>query len=101
MLFLPPALGASLNGESVEEVWLLRDEMANLAWGIERIVESRGGVRLDRRDVYRRRLENAPAPASESDGAPLTYRLTTEVPEYWIPLVPVPQPGERGIRLQR
>jgi hypothetical protein len=84
----------------VEEVWLLRDEMANLAWGVERIIESPGGVRLDRRDVYHRRLEGVPPPAT-GDGETLTYRLTTEVPDYWIPLVPVPQPGGAGIRLQR
>jgi len=99
LLFLPPALGPSLNSAPVEELWLLRDEMANLAWGVERIIESRGGARLDRRDVYYRRIAAAPPPAS--DAAQLTYRLTTEVPDYWIPLVPVPQPNNRGIRLQR
>jgi hypothetical protein len=99
MLFLPPALGPSLNAQPVEELWLLRDEMANLAWGVERAIQSRGGVRLDRRDVYNRRLATAP-PASAA-GDQLTYRLTTEVPDYWIPLVPVPQPNNRGIRLQR
>jgi hypothetical protein len=99
MLFLPPVLGPSLNGQPVEELWLLRDEMANLAWGVERAIQSRAGVRLDRRDVYNRRLETVPPAAGNGDQ--LRYRLTTEVPEYWIPLVPVPQPNERGIRLQR
>ncbi len=99
MLFLPPALGPSLNGQPVEEMWLLRDEMANLAWGVERAIQSRGGVRLDRRDAYNRRLETAPPAPGAGDH--LTYRLTTEVPDYWIPLVPVPQPNNDGIRLQR
>jgi hypothetical protein len=99
MLFLPPALGPSLNGQPVEKLWLLRDEMANLAWGVERVIQSRSGVRLDRRDVYNRRPETAP-PAS-SAGNQLTYRLTTEVPDFWIPLVPVPRPNNGGLRLQR
>jgi hypothetical protein len=98
-LFLPPALGPSLHGPPVEEVWLLRDEMANLAWGVERVVESRIGERIDRRETYYRRRENAPAPGPS--GAQVTYRLATEVPDYWVPLVPVAQPGGRGIRLQR
>src|SRR6516162_2033944 len=46
-----------------------------------------------------RRLETA-SPTS-GGGDQLTYRLTSEVPDYWIPLVPVPQPNNGGIRLQR
>ncbi|HET6318035.1 MAG TPA: hypothetical protein VFG86_16395 [Chloroflexota bacterium] len=91
-LFLPPALGPSLHGRAVEEVLLMRDEMANLAWAIERVVENRAGAPVDRRDAYRPPKEAAPAG---------TYRLTTEVPDYWIPLVPVRQPNESSIRLQR
>jgi hypothetical protein len=99
-LFLPPALGPSLSSAPVEEVWLLRDEMANLAWGVERIVETPAGVRLDRRDAYHALREASP-PATSSAEAPLVYRLAAEVPDYWIPLVPVPQPAGQGIRLQR
>jgi len=91
-LFLPPALGPTLQGQAVEEVLLMRDELANLAWAIERVVENRVGAPVDRRDGYRRHEEGAP---------PSSYRLTTEVPDYWIPLVPVRQPNENGIRLQR
>jgi hypothetical protein len=93
-LFLPPTLGPSLHGQPVEEVLLMRDEMANLAWAIERVVENRAGERVDRRDADQLRPQQ-PAPAAN------TYRLTTEVPDYWIPLVPVRQPEGRGIRLQR
>jgi hypothetical protein len=91
-LFLPPALGPSLHGQPVEEVLLMRDEMANLAWAIERLVENRAGERVDRRDAYR------PRETAASAGS---YRLTSEVPDYWIPLVPVRQPNGQGIRLQR
>ena len=96
-LFVPPVLAASLYSEAVEDVWLLRDEMANLAWAVERIVENRAGDRLDRREAYEAAQPAGPTPANGS----LSYRLASEVPDYWIPLVPVPNPNGQGIRLQR
>ena len=95
-LFVPPVLGACLNGEPVEHEWLLRDEMANLAWAVERTVERRAGDRLDRRETYLA----AQTSLSETATGP-SYRLASEVPDYWIPLVPVPNPSGQGIRLQR
>jgi len=97
-LFVPPALAASLNSQPVEDVWLLRDEMANLAWGVERIVENRAGDRLDRQNAY---LAQQTATPAATDGSGLSYRLASEVPDYWIPLVAVPDPSGQGIRLQR
>ncbi len=47
-LFLPPTLGPTLESDSLELVHLLRDEMANLAWGVERYYESPLGGRIDR-----------------------------------------------------
>src|SRR5262249_30662318 len=45
------------------------------------------------RDAYR--------PPAPSTSAGLAYHLTTDVPDYWIPLVPVRQSNDQGIRLQR
>ena len=45
VFFLPPVLGQGLEGTAVEEVLLLRDEMANMAWAVERVVESPVGTR--------------------------------------------------------
>jgi hypothetical protein len=98
-LFVPPALASSLNSQPVEDVWLLRDEMANLAWGVERIVENRAGDRLDRQNAYLAQQAQVTPPTG--DGTALSYRLASEVPDYWIPLVPVPDPSGQGIRLQR
>jgi hypothetical protein len=64
------------------------------------VVETPAGVRLDRRDAYNARRQASP-PATAAAGAPLVYRLAAEVPDYWIPLVPVPQPAGQSIRLQR
>jgi hypothetical protein len=105
VFFLPPVLAASLQGTTMEEVLLLRDEMANMAWGVERIVESPISQPLDRFESYqerRRRSEGAVSPGSNgatAAGVELVYRLGTNVPDYWIPLLPV-QAGS-VIRLRR
>lgn len=86
---LAPTLAQSLQGESVEEVALFRDEMANLAWGVERRVQGPSG------DAYDRNTEASQRPAHQTfteppSDAALVYRLATSVPDHWIPLVPVP-----------
>jgi hypothetical protein len=52
LYFLPPVLGPGLESPPVEEVLFLRDEMANVAWGVEKIVESAAGRPLDRYEAY-------------------------------------------------
>jgi hypothetical protein len=105
LFFLPPVLGANLEGPHLEEVLLLRDEMANLAWAIERVVESASNRPLNRFEAcqeLRRRADRAetPAPSEETaTGRALTYRLGTDVPEYWVPLFPVQTGAE--LRLKR
>lgn len=105
VLLLAPTLNDVLESRPVEDVLLLRDEVANLAWGVEHVVEGAAGQPFDRRQLaeeHRRR-------AAESRGgrealAPLVYRLMEEVPEHWIPLVPqrwtLPS-GRASIRLRR
>jgi hypothetical protein len=102
MMFLPPAVTGTVEGDPVEEVILLRDEMANMAWGVERIVESRTGTAIDRRDAYQA-AHGAPqqAVAAQAGSSRISYRLATEVPDYWIPLVPVSESPNGAIRLRR
>lgn len=101
LFFLPPVLGTRLTGGVIEDVRLLRDEMANMAWGVERSVESGAGGTRDRAEEYRRRAEaSLPSPIEPNEGAPLRYVLGTTVPDYWFPLVPVTV-GTGGIRLKR
>lgn len=95
-LLLPAALAPHEDGTPVEEVLFARDEGANLAWAVERVVEGPAG-----RPVLRRA-----APAS--DVAPPAagawgYRLATPVPTNAVPLVPVrtDDPLAPAIRLQR
>jgi len=102
VFFLPPALGLSLEAPPLEEVLLLRDEMANMAWAVERLVESPISYPMNRFEGFQERRERAAGSASSGQPAPTTtlvYRLGTDVPDYWIPLLPV-QDGS-AIRLRR
>ena len=92
LLFLPPVVAGALDGDPIEEVLLLRDEMANLAWAVERIVEGADARPRNRSIEYGSRLTAAPPPDIESP-AELVYVLQTAVPEHWIPLVPVRDPA--------
>jgi hypothetical protein len=95
IFFLPPTISTSLESEPIEDVLFLRDEMANLVWAVERVVQGPVGQPVNRVEVYReheqRRAAQEPAPIS-ARLSPLTYRLATAVPDYWIPLIPA-RPG--------
>jgi hypothetical protein len=91
--FLAPTLVRNLESKPVEEVLFLRDEMANLAWGVERTTEGVTG------DPENRRETGAPAPTAPEREIP-AWKLSTEVPDYWIPLVPV-KTGPDSIALRR
>src|SRR5262245_61812829 len=102
-LFLAPTLMRTMESKPLDEVLFLRDEMANLAWGVEQFAEGATGLPLNRSedDLARQRASAATAPAPSNDGA-LVWRLATAVPGYWIPLVPVQiQTGQGAIRFRR
>jgi hypothetical protein len=86
MLLTPPTLGQSLDSVPIEEVLLLRDEMADMAWAIENTIASPLGSPVNR--FEQARALTPPAPAHEPL-AELVYRLRSAVPENWIPFVPV------------
>jgi hypothetical protein len=102
LFFLPPSLLKNLESRPIEEVLFLRDEMANLAWGVERLIESPTERPLNRFEAYleqERRREQESPPQSAIGPRTLRYRLTTDVPYYWVPLMPVRT--ESGLRLKR
>lgn len=110
-LLLLPTAAKVQEGDPVEEVMLVRDELANMVWGIERIVPlasgmSKRGVEAayETRRFYERELEHrvGPPPGPPPGAAPITYEVMTSVPENWIPFVPVHVDGSnREIQLQR
>lgn len=85
-LLIAPALAAGLQGRDVEDVLLLRDEVANLAWAVERAVEGEHGLPADQAQAAAEAVEEAPLPSGLAD--PLPYRLRTDPPPHWFPLVP-------------
>ena len=105
-LFLAPTLTRTMESKPLDEVLFLRDEMANLAWGVERYAEGASGRPLNRREedlaAQRRNQPLAPPPSSNGNDGALVWRLTTELPGYWIPLIPVQiQAGQKDIRFRR
>jgi hypothetical protein len=102
LLFIPPVLPPGLQGEPLEEVLLLRDEVANLAWAVERRVQEAGGRPLDRFEQYQRARAPTPERAAVPGDGELRYSLATTVPDHWIPLVATRQdPDGPDIRLVR
>jgi hypothetical protein len=101
--FLAPTLATSVESPPLEEVVLIRDEMANLAWAIERKVQGPTGRALDRFEEYQeRQRRKEPPERTPIDGAEVVYRLASTVPDHWVPLVPVRiGSDQRSIALQR
>jgi hypothetical protein len=88
-LLVPPMAGAARPGRPVERVRFVRDEPAEMAWGIEETVQGAAG-RPVQRPEWQRQLdqaarEQAPPPPP---GDELTYELLTPPPAWWLPLVP-------------
>ena len=105
----PPTLTRTLEGDPIEEVSLLRDEMANMVWGVEERIDDGCGSSMDAtllaadvgqfvEDSYEAEVEKARLSVDITpDGRALMtsdrkadykYTLMTSVPFNWIPFVP-------------
>jgi hypothetical protein len=110
-LMLLPTSTSVIDGPSFEEVVFLRDEMANMVWGVEKVVPLPDGstspgllAGRETRAFFERLLaESGAGPGSEiPSAADIRYRVMTTVPENWIPFIPAREPGTiRQVRLQR
>jgi hypothetical protein len=102
---MAPAIDARLEGDPIEEVALFRDEMANMAWAVERKVQGPMGNAVDRYAEASKRAAAQKFSDLSHVTAELVYRVSTNVPAHWLPLVPVPvedRPlAEFGIALER
>jgi hypothetical protein len=107
---LLPTVPKIQQGAPLEEVLLIRDEMANMVWGVETRVPlpdgwSKPGLEAatDRRSFHERLVAQNPAPPAAEPAARVRYEvMSNDVPENWIPFVPVHVPGDnREIQLQR
>lgn len=108
-LLIPPAIGKLMESAPLEEIHLMRDEMANMVWAIEKQLTLRDGsvvpgVEAGRelREHIRRFIAPVPAPPDADEDAGIRYRLQTSVPENWIPFIPVHVEGQnREVQLRR
>lgn len=114
-LFYAPQLAATVEGKPIEEVKVLRDEIANMVWGVENIVSDGCGGTMDA-NLYAKRLETivngqnkvgepehqpdtvvfgqgkspelVKAPGNNAPQAKFSYSLQSSVPFNWIPFIP-------------
>ncbi len=123
-LLLPPSAAKTLESEPIEEIKLIRDEMANMVWAIEARIPNGLGNGLDGYEAARNlegeleRLLEESQPESQialpevnlnpdvnratTYKPQLKYQLGNSVSENWIPFVPVHQNGSnREIHFQR
>ncbi|PZU49099.1 MAG: hypothetical protein DI566_01915 [Microbacterium sp.] len=98
-LVVAPAAAAAIDGAPIEDVRFVRDETANLVWGI---VQTAPGASGDPEPVTPA-PPAAPKPIRAGDEPPaevLGYELMTYVPETWRPYVAQLDP-DRGVVLRR
>ncbi|MFW5941898.1 MAG: hypothetical protein ACOCXI_08865 [Chloroflexota bacterium] len=110
-LIIVPSVPKIQEGRPREEVRLVRDEVANMVWGIESVVPLPGGISAPGREAARdtlrflRRIIAAGEPPQENGPEPaanLRYKIMSSVPENWIPFIATHEEDSiRETRLQR
>jgi hypothetical protein len=109
---LLPTVPKIQEGKPLEDVVLIRDEMANMVWGIEAQVAMPDGHSISGYEAgddlrkYLVRLVGSVPGDTPAAAAPIRYKImSTNIAENWIPFIPVHMPGEteehREIQLQR
>lgn len=84
-LVLPPVAPGRLEGPALEDVAFLRDELANLVWAVEHVVEGASGDPVP--VPPGRGLPEGSGAPPEPD-SPLRYVLASDVPDSWVPYLP-------------
>ncbi len=111
-LVLLPVVPKVQEGRPLEEVLFIRDEMANMVWGIEKTIPApdgrpRAGSTAARETrAYHQRLVDAagnpPSTPPLENAATVRYDAMSTIPEHWIPFIGVRAKGStRAIELQR
>ncbi len=108
-LFLMPAAPKILEGKPLEEVYMMRDEIANMVWGIESKIplatgKSKSGKEagLELSKKYQDFIQLNSSAANIDNDSKIKYQIVNTVPEQWIPFIPVHKEGDfREIQLQR
>lgn len=111
-LLLLPTVPKIQESPPTEDILLVRDEVANMVWGVEKTVplasgQSKRGLEAARETLaffqneLATRLGGSPPPPAAA-AARLRYKIMSTVPENWIPFIPVHVAGSnRQVQLQR
>lgn len=115
-LLLLPTVSKVQESKPLEEVLFVRDEMANMVWGVETIVplpDGRGKSGFEAAAEYHGFLQKLvdsagvpvvpPTPVADGEEvAKIKYDVMNSIPENWIPFVPAHIEGSnRDIQIQR
>jgi hypothetical protein len=90
-ILIAPTLGLVQEGNALENVLFLRDDMAAMAWAVEQQLQGDLDLPVD---AFQALLQEAqarvdPAPAYTPGGPDIYYSLEKLPPLNWVPLVPV------------
>lgn len=105
--YMAPVIQHSLEANPLEKVNFVRDEMANLVWGVESTVPSQSGKGIPGKEMALDKRPFLPLPAAVEeqeveDKPKIKYVLGTMPPHHWTPFIPVHINGsDTEIRLQR
>src|ERR1700744_4178741 len=97
-LLLLPTLSSMQASPPLEEIFLVRDEIANMAWGVEKTVPLASGISRPATEAPKQTF-NYPHGLIPGGGAPppmtaaLRCQAMNSVPENRIPLIPVHVPN--------
>jgi hypothetical protein len=94
-ILMAPTLGVVEEGDPLEEVLFLRDDMAAMAWAVEHLLPSELDSATDAYALYQQRLKAnppPPPPVATPGGPGIYYTLENLPPDNWIPMVPVQTP---------
>jgi hypothetical protein len=83
-----PTASDALNGATVEETHLLRDNIALMAWGIEQTITGPDGTPHDQTSQLLSEAAAPPPPPPSTTPPTFSYRAATQPPGNWIPLLP-------------
>jgi len=112
-LVMLPTVAKVIEERPLEEIALVRDEVANMVWGIENMVPLPDGASKRGREaaielrqqivrIVKEEAETLPPPVPIEFKAPVRYEIMNTVPENWIPFIPVHLDNDnRQIQLQR
>ncbi|ACU60465.1 hypothetical protein [Chitinophaga pinensis] len=115
-LLLLPTVAKIQESKAQEEVLFIRDEMANMVWGVETIIPLPGGTSksgfeaaVEYHSFLQKLIDDSgvvlPPGPPVKDGdeeARIRYEVMNAIPENWIPFVPAHVEGSnREVQLQR